>query len=64
MKPFDVDEFLRMTERRQARRFLADPIPITGFGVPLDFARGPGRAPLIQVPEIDLDLILAQAMED
>jgi len=63
MKAFDVDDFLRMVDRRAARRFLSDPLPVTGFDVPLDFAKEHGRAPLIQAPELDLDLILAHAME-
>jgi hypothetical protein len=32
MKPFDVDAFLKAVDRRQARRFLPDPLPPTGFG--------------------------------
>jgi hypothetical protein len=32
MKPFDTEEFFRAIDRRQARRFSAEPIPPTGFG--------------------------------
>ncbi len=64
MKAFDTEAFFSAIDRRQARRFLPDPLPVTGFDVPLDFATTHGRAPLIQAPELDLDAQLAEAMED
>ncbi len=31
MTTLDIDAFFEALERRQARRFLADPLPITGW---------------------------------
>jgi hypothetical protein len=53
MQPSDVDDFLRAVDRRAARRFLPEPLPPTGWGVPLDFATEPGRAALIQVHDFE-----------
>lgn len=37
--------------RRRARLYLETPVVPTGFDVPMDFAKEPGRAMLVQVPE-------------
>lgn len=48
-----VSEWFKLVDRRQARRFLPDPLPITGFGELLPPARDP----------FDLDARAAEAFE-
>ncbi len=49
----EIARRLEKEQRTYRRQFLADPEPITGFGLPLDFATQHGREVLVQTHDFE-----------
>jgi hypothetical protein len=51
----EAEDFYLLSQRRALKRFFPEPEMPSGFYAPLDFATEPGRAALIQVPELEAE---------